>query len=102
MPPGAPPTESHPVPTQRRPQPSHLPPAPRSPRHAPLRNADRGRPAHRARIRRLTGFIGALLALVAVIIFIVVATALHTTEHSVSGLINRINHEINEVKPANH
>jgi hypothetical protein len=37
-----------------------------------------------------------------VIIFIVVATALHTTEHSVSGLINRINHEINEVKPANH
>jgi FHA domain len=67
-----------------------------------LRSADRRQAGHRvlARTGRLTGFVGTLLALLAVIIFIVVATALHATEHSVSGLINRINHEINNVKPA--
>jgi hypothetical protein len=105
MPPGAPPTESHPVPTQRRapaqPPPSGRPAHPATPRCAtPIA----GRPAHRAlaRIGRLTGFIGTLLALIAVLVFIVVATALPSTEHSVSGLVDGINHEINKVKPPNH
>jgi pSer/pThr/pTyr-binding forkhead associated (FHA) protein len=153
MPPGAPPTETHPGPTQRRapaqpppfgrPAPRRLAPHPHEPGNLPalaavflgplsillvflsaggffialpcgiaaivlgrigIRNADRRQPGHRtlARIGRLTGFIGTLLALVAVIVFIVVATALHTTEHSVSGLINRVTDEINKVKPANH
>jgi hypothetical protein len=34
---------------------------------------------------------------IAVIVFIVVAAALHSTEHSVSGLIDRIRDEIDKV-----
>jgi hypothetical protein len=64
-----------------------------------IHNADRGNRGHRipARIGRLTGWIGTLLSILAVIVFIVVATALHSTEHSVSGLIDRIHDEINKV-----
>jgi hypothetical protein len=65
-----------------------------------IRNADRKQSGHRglARIGRFTGFVGTILSVIAVVVFIVVATALHTTEHSVSGLVNRIKDEINHVK----
>ncbi len=65
-----------------------------------IRNADRRDAGHRglARIGRFTGILGTILAAIAVIVFIVVAAALHTTEHSVSGLTDRINHEINNAK----
>src|SRR5262245_25723120 len=64
-----------------------------------IRNADRRQLGHRtpARIGRVTGFLGTLISILAVIVFIVVATALHTTESSVSGLVDRIKHEINKV-----
>jgi FHA domain len=64
-----------------------------------IRNADRRQLGHRglARIGRLTGFLGTFLSILAVIVFIVVATALHTTESSVSGLIDRIRDEIDKV-----
>ncbi len=67
-----------------------------------IRNADRKHTGHRglARIGRLTGFLGTVLSLIAVILFIVVAAALHSTEHSVSGLVNRINDEVKNVNPA--
>ncbi len=150
MPPGAPPTQSHPGPARRpahppasgRPAPRRLAPSPHEPGNLPalaavflgplsillvflsaggffialpcgvaaivlgkigIRNADRRQAGHRvlARMGRLTGFIGTLLAILAVVVFIVVATALHSTEHSVGGLITRIKHEINNVQPAN-
>ena len=64
-----------------------------------IRNADRKQSGHRglARVGRFSGILGTLLAILAVIVFIVVATALHTTESSVSGLVNRIKDEINSV-----
>jgi hypothetical protein len=64
-----------------------------------IRNADRRQLGHRglARIGRITGWIGTLLSILAVIVFIAVATALHTTESSVSGLIDRIRDEIDKV-----
>jgi len=64
-----------------------------------IRNADRKQSGHRglARVGRCSGILGTLLAILAVIVFIVVATALHTTESSVSGLVNRIKDEINNV-----
>jgi pSer/pThr/pTyr-binding forkhead associated (FHA) protein len=67
-----------------------------------IRNADRKDSGHRglARIGRFTGIVGTILSLIAVIVFIVVAAALHSTEQSVSGLVNRIKDEINNVKPA--
>jgi hypothetical protein len=68
-----------------------------------IRNADRRQLGHRvpARIGRVTGVIGTLLSILAVIVFIVVATALHTTESSVSGLIDRIHTEIDKVPAVN-
>jgi hypothetical protein len=65
-----------------------------------IRNAERRQLGHRAlaRIGRFTGWIGTLLSILAVITFIVVAAALHSTEHSVSGLIDRIRDEIDNVK----
>ena len=65
-----------------------------------IRNADRRQAGHRplARIGRFTGIVGTILATIAVIVFVVVAAALHSTEHSVSGLVNRIKDEINNVK----
>jgi pSer/pThr/pTyr-binding forkhead associated (FHA) protein len=67
-----------------------------------IRNADRNR-GHRApaRIGRFTGFIGTFLSVIAVIVFIVVAAALHSTENSVSGLIDRIQQEIDNVDVPN-
>jgi hypothetical protein len=64
-----------------------------------IRNADRRQLGHRAwaRIGRLAGFLGTFLSILAVIVFVVVATALHTTESSVGGLIDRIDHEIDKV-----
>jgi hypothetical protein len=65
-----------------------------------IRNADRGKASgHRgwARIGRFTGIVGTLLALLAVIVFVVVAAALHSTESSIGGLYNRIKDEINKV-----
>jgi pSer/pThr/pTyr-binding forkhead associated (FHA) protein len=64
-----------------------------------IRNADRRQVGHRglARIGRFTGWIGTLLSVLAVIVFIVVAAALHSTEHSVNGLIDRIRDEIDKV-----
>ena len=54
-----------------------------------------------ARIGRVTGWIGTLLSILAVIVFIVVATALHTNESSLGGLIDRIHHEIDKVPSVN-
>jgi hypothetical protein len=67
-----------------------------------IRNADRRDAGHRtlARLGRFTGYAGTILAVIAVIVFVVVATALHSTEHSVSGLKDRIKAEIDNVKPA--
>ena len=68
-----------------------------------IRNADRRELGHRpwARIGRLAGFLGTFLSILAVIVFVVVATALHTTESSVGGLIDRIDHEIDKVEVPN-
>jgi hypothetical protein len=64
-----------------------------------IRNADRRQSGHRglARLGRITGIIGTILATIAVIVFVVVAAALHSTESSVNGLVTRIKHEINKV-----
>ena len=64
-----------------------------------LRNADRRQLGHRipARIGRITGWIGTVLSILAVIVFIIVATALHATESSASGLIDRVHNEIDKV-----
>jgi pSer/pThr/pTyr-binding forkhead associated (FHA) protein len=64
-----------------------------------IRNADRKQAGHRplARIGRFTGFVGTILSVIAVIVFIVVAAALHSTEASVSGLVDRIKDEIDKV-----
>jgi hypothetical protein len=70
-----------------------------------IRNAHRRQLSHRAlaRIGRFTGWIGTVLSILAVIVFIVVATALHSTERSVSGLIDRIHDEIDKVgKPGSN
>jgi uncharacterized membrane protein len=67
-----------------------------------IRNADRRDAGHRtlARIGRFTGYVGTVLAAIAVIAFVAVAAALHSTEHSVGGLKERIKDEIDNVKPA--
>jgi pSer/pThr/pTyr-binding forkhead associated (FHA) protein len=64
-----------------------------------IRNADRRQSGHRrlARIGRFTGFLGTFLAVLAVIVFVVVAAALHSAETSVGGLVNRIRDEVNKV-----
>jgi pSer/pThr/pTyr-binding forkhead associated (FHA) protein len=64
-----------------------------------IRNAERRQRGHRtlARIGRLTGIVGTFLAILALIVFVVVATALNTTESSVGGLIDRIRDEIEEL-----
>ena len=65
-----------------------------------IRNADRKQAGHRplARIGRFTGFVGTFLSILAVIVFIVVATALHATESSVSGLVDQVKDEIHNAK----
>jgi hypothetical protein len=62
-----------------------------------MRNVDRGRTdKHRslAHIGRITGIIGAVLSVLALIAFVIVASALDATEDSLSGLIDRIEEEI--------
>jgi pSer/pThr/pTyr-binding forkhead associated (FHA) protein len=68
-----------------------------------IRNADRRQRGHRApaRVGRFTGIVGTFLATLALIVFIVVATALHSTEHSVGGLIDRVKQEIDKVDAPN-
>ncbi|HEY4575880.1 MAG TPA: FHA domain-containing protein [Thermoanaerobaculia bacterium] len=65
-----------------------------------IRNADRRQAGHRglARLGRITGIIGTILATIALIVFVVVAAALHSTESSVNGLVTRIKHEIDNVQ----
>jgi pSer/pThr/pTyr-binding forkhead associated (FHA) protein len=65
-----------------------------------MRNVDRGRAeGHRglAHLGRVTGIIGAVLSVIALIAFVVVATALDATEDSVSGLIDKVRDEIEGV-----
>ena len=65
-----------------------------------IHNVDRGKATdHRglARFGRFTGWLGTILSLLALIVFVIVATALHSTENSVGGLIQRIKDEINDV-----
>ena len=64
-----------------------------------MRNADRKAAGHRglARIGRFTGMVGTILSLLAIVVFVVVSAALHSTETSVSGLIDRIKQEVNKV-----
>jgi hypothetical protein len=65
-----------------------------------IRNADRRQQSHRglARLGRITGWVGTLLSILAVIVFIVVATALDATESSVSGLIDAVRDEIEGIE----
>ena len=65
-----------------------------------IRNADRRQRGHGglARVGRITGFVGTILAIMAVILFIVVATALDVTENSVSGLIDAVRDEIEGIE----
>ena len=68
-----------------------------------IRNADRSELGHRgfARIGRFTGVLGTFLSILAVIVFIVVATALHATESNIGGLSGRIRDEIDKVDVPN-
>jgi hypothetical protein len=68
-----------------------------------IHNADRRQLGHRgaASIGRFTGVLGTFLSIIAVIVFIVVATALHTTESSIGGLTGRIRDEIDKVDVPN-
>ncbi len=66
-----------------------------------IRNVDRGRAtSHRglARIGRITGWIGAILSVIALIAFVVVATALDASEDSVSGIVDAIRDEIEGIE----
>jgi FHA domain len=65
-----------------------------------MRNVDRGRAdSHRglAHVGRVTGVIGAILSVLALIFFIVVAAAFDATENSLSGLIDEVRDEIEGV-----
>jgi MFS superfamily sulfate permease-like transporter len=50
---------------------------------------------------RITGYSGTLLSILALIVFIVVATALDTTKRRVGGLIDRIREEVDKVDVPN-
>jgi pSer/pThr/pTyr-binding forkhead associated (FHA) protein len=66
-----------------------------------MRNVDRGRAdSHRglAHLGRITGWIGAILSVLALIVFLVVAAALDATEDSLSGLIDQVRDEIEGVE----
>jgi hypothetical protein len=65
-----------------------------------IRSVDRGRAdSHRglASLGRITGVIGAILSVLALLVFVVVATALDATEDSFSGLIDEVRDEIEGV-----
>jgi hypothetical protein len=62
-----------------------------------MRNVDRGRAdklRSLAHIGRITGIIGAVLSVIALIAFVIAASALDATEDSLSGLVDRIDEEI--------
>jgi uncharacterized membrane protein YgcG len=66
-----------------------------------MRNVDRGRAdSHRglAHLGRVTGVIGAILSILALVVFLVVATALDATEDSLSGLVDEVRDEIEGVE----
>jgi hypothetical protein len=66
-----------------------------------MRNVDRGKAdSHRglAHLGRVTGMIGAILSVLALLVFVVVATALDATEDSVSGLVDEVRDEIEGVE----
>jgi pSer/pThr/pTyr-binding forkhead associated (FHA) protein len=66
-----------------------------------MRNVDRGRAdSHRglAQLGRVTGMIGAVLSVLALVVFLVVATALDATEDSLSGLVDQVRDEIEGVE----
>jgi pSer/pThr/pTyr-binding forkhead associated (FHA) protein len=65
-----------------------------------MRNVDRGRAdSHRglAHIGRITGVIGVILSVLALIVFLLVVTALDATENSLSGLVDQVRDEIEGV-----
>jgi hypothetical protein len=68
-----------------------------------MRNAARRGAGHGglARIGRFTGMVGTILSLLAIVVFVVVSAALHSTETSVRGLVDRIKDEINKVDVPN-
>jgi hypothetical protein len=62
-----------------------------------MRNVDSGKAeGHRglAHVGRITGVIGTVLALLAMIAFLVISVALDTTERSLDGIVDRIEEEI--------
>jgi pSer/pThr/pTyr-binding forkhead associated (FHA) protein len=66
-----------------------------------MRNVDRGTAdSHRglAHLGRVTGVIGAILSVLALVVFLVVATALDATEDSLSGLVDQVRDEIEGVE----
>jgi pSer/pThr/pTyr-binding forkhead associated (FHA) protein len=66
-----------------------------------MRNVDRGRAdSHRglAHLGRATGVIGTVLSVLALVVFLVVATALDATEDSLSGLVDQVRDEIEGVE----
>lgn len=66
-----------------------------------IRNVDRGRAtSHRgsARLGRITGWIGTILSILALIAFIVVATLLDVTADSVNGIVDAIRDEIEGIE----
>jgi pSer/pThr/pTyr-binding forkhead associated (FHA) protein len=66
-----------------------------------MRNVDRGRAdSHRglAHLGRVTGVIGTILSVLALVVFLVVATALDATEDSLSGLVDQVRDEIEGVE----
>jgi hypothetical protein len=66
-----------------------------------IRNTESGKAtAHRglARLGRITGWVGAILSVLALIAFLIVAVALDATEDSVSGIVDRVRDEIEGIE----
>jgi FHA domain len=66
-----------------------------------IRNVDRGRAtSHRgsARLGRITGWIGAILSILALIAFLIVAILLDITADSISGIVDAIRDEIEGIE----
>ena len=65
-----------------------------------IRNADRRQRGHRApaRIGRITGWIGTILSILALIAFLVVAILLDVTADSVNGIVDAIRDEIEGIE----
>jgi FHA domain len=65
-----------------------------------IRNADRRQRGHRApaRIGRITGWIGTILSILALIAFLVVAILLDVTTDSVNGIVDAIRDEIEGIR----